>query len=240
MAQVVNVTDRPSPAGPKMAIQPVSSGTTTRNLLTCGMVAGPLFVGVALVEILTVPGFDITRHPISVLELGTYGWVQIANILVSGAFFVALRHGTPVRPPWPTWGHLGTTAVGHLRSGSVPSGHLPHRSDRWVSAGHTLGHPHGVQHVRCHAQCSQHPRLFGRDRRLLCSRARLCQIRPAACGDWLAGSWGGIRDHAGRSPVGRPSRVSRLVCRSLVRFDRGLSRRRSLADGRPDVALSSL
>ncbi|HMA00539.1 MAG TPA: DUF998 domain-containing protein [Steroidobacteraceae bacterium] len=93
MARSVSVIDRPSAAGEPLGVQPPSSGALRRGLLTCGVVAGPLFVGVALIEVVTVPGFDITRHPISVLELGTFGWIQIANFLVSGALFMAYAVG---------------------------------------------------------------------------------------------------------------------------------------------------
>jgi hypothetical membrane protein len=93
MAQSLNVIDRLAPAGENIGVQLAASGATTRTLLTCGVVGGPLFVAVALVQVLTVPGFDLTRHPISVLELGTYGWVQVANFLVSGALLMAYAVG---------------------------------------------------------------------------------------------------------------------------------------------------
>ena len=38
--------------------------TTTRALLVCGVIAGPIYVAVGLIEILIRPGFDITRHEI--------------------------------------------------------------------------------------------------------------------------------------------------------------------------------
>jgi hypothetical protein len=49
---------------------------STRGLLGCGIVAGPLFVGVTAVEALTRDGFDIRRHGISLLALGGSGWIQ--------------------------------------------------------------------------------------------------------------------------------------------------------------------
>ena len=44
----------------------------TRRLLACGIVAGPLFLVVALVQALTRDGFDLSRHPISLLSLGSW------------------------------------------------------------------------------------------------------------------------------------------------------------------------
>jgi hypothetical protein len=66
-------------------------GTTA--LLACGAVAGPLFVGVAIIQALTRAGFDPRRHPASLLSLGDLGWIQIANFVVAGLLFVACAVG---------------------------------------------------------------------------------------------------------------------------------------------------
>lgn len=58
-----------------------------------GMIAGPLFIVVALVQALTREGFDLVRHPVSLLSLGDLGWVQIANFVLSGLLFIALAVG---------------------------------------------------------------------------------------------------------------------------------------------------
>jgi hypothetical protein len=73
-----------------------SSATTTkrtRALLVCGVVAGPLFVAVALLQALTRDGFDLGRHPLSLLSLGDFGWIQIANFVVAGLLSVAFAVG---------------------------------------------------------------------------------------------------------------------------------------------------
>jgi uncharacterized protein DUF998 len=51
----------------------------TRWLLACGVVAGPLFMVVSLVQAFTRQGFDLRRPAISMLSLGDLGWIQIAN-----------------------------------------------------------------------------------------------------------------------------------------------------------------
>jgi hypothetical protein len=53
--------------------------TTTRALLTCGVVTGPLYIAVVLIQALTRDGFDLTRHPASLLSNGDVGWVQITS-----------------------------------------------------------------------------------------------------------------------------------------------------------------
>lgn len=59
-----------------------------RNLLVCGLIAGPLFVAASLGQEFTRNGFDLARHPISLLSLGSAGWIQIANFVVSGVLYV--------------------------------------------------------------------------------------------------------------------------------------------------------
>ncbi|MFI1370310.1 DUF998 domain-containing protein [Streptomyces griseochromogenes] len=66
-----------------------STPLATRALLACGAAAGPLFLGVGVVEGLTRTGFDFTRNAISQLSLGPLGWIQVANFLVTGTLVTA-------------------------------------------------------------------------------------------------------------------------------------------------------
>jgi len=59
------------------------------RLLRAGLVAGPLFVAVFLVEPAFHDGYDPMRHPVSSLELGPSGWVQMLNFIVTGGLFLA-------------------------------------------------------------------------------------------------------------------------------------------------------
>jgi hypothetical protein len=61
----------------------------TRALLACGVLAGPVFVVTAGIQVLTRGGFDLGHHPISLLSLGDLGWIQIANFIVAGAGLIA-------------------------------------------------------------------------------------------------------------------------------------------------------
>src|SRR4051812_34239306 len=61
----------------------------TRVLLTAGAVAAPLWATVSLTQAFTRDGFDLTRHPLSMLSTGSLGWLQIANFLVAGVLMVA-------------------------------------------------------------------------------------------------------------------------------------------------------
>jgi hypothetical protein len=70
------------------------SGLTTRRLVSCGLVAGPLFVVSFLVQgALKGSGYDALRHPVSSLALGDHGWVQTANFLICGILTIAFAVG---------------------------------------------------------------------------------------------------------------------------------------------------
>jgi hypothetical protein len=63
----------------------VTATNRTRALLTCAAVGGPLWAAAALAQAATRDGFDLTRHPLSVLSNGSLGWLQITNFVVAGA-----------------------------------------------------------------------------------------------------------------------------------------------------------
>ena len=85
-------------------MQTVSSNERTSNrsahrkltnaLLVCGMIAGPFYILVGLIQALTRPGFDILRHDLSLLANGDLGWIQITNFVVSGLLVLAFAVGT--------------------------------------------------------------------------------------------------------------------------------------------------
>src|SRR5258706_15500016 len=58
-------------------------------LLRCGVAAGPVFVGVFLLEGEVRDGYRPLRHPVSSLALGPRGWIQAGNFAVAGSFFLA-------------------------------------------------------------------------------------------------------------------------------------------------------
>lgn len=80
-----------NPVGTKATCDPASR--VTSSLLGYGMLAGPFYVVVSLVQALTRDGFDLTRHSWSLLSNGDLGWIQITNFLLSGLFVVAAAVG---------------------------------------------------------------------------------------------------------------------------------------------------
>jgi hypothetical membrane protein len=66
---------------------------TTRAMLVAGVLAGPLFVATASLQILTRDGFDLRRHPISLLSVGEHGWLQVTNFIVAGVLSIIFSVG---------------------------------------------------------------------------------------------------------------------------------------------------
>ena len=76
-------------------------------------------------QILTRTGFDITRHPLSLLSLGAGGWIQVANFLLTGFLAIACAVGMRRRllhSPGGLWGPLliATFGLGMIIAGLAP------------------------------------------------------------------------------------------------------------------------
>lgn len=98
------------------------SARLTRRLLTCGVLAGPLFIGVVLVQDYLRPGVEPRTQPLSLLTLGDLGWVQVGAFVLAGlanlAFAVGARR---VLFPGPA-GLLGPLLIGGYGLGLVGAG----------------------------------------------------------------------------------------------------------------------
>ena len=116
--------------------RPADAARVTRALLACGAVAGPFYLVVGLVQAFTRPGFDITRHDLSVLANGDLGWIQITNLVVSGLLVIAGAIGirrAVVTGRGRTWGPL---LIGLYGLGLVGAG--------FFTADPALGFPPGT------------------------------------------------------------------------------------------------
>ena len=91
-------------------------------MLLCGLIAGPFYLVVGLIQALTRPGFDLTRHDLSLLANGDLGWIQITNLVLTGVlvagFAVGLRRALS-SGRGRTWGPLllGVYGVGLIGAG---------------------------------------------------------------------------------------------------------------------------
>lgn len=76
----------------------------------------------ALTQAFTRQGFDLSRHPLSLLSLGDLGWIQIANFVVTGVLYVAcavgMRRGLGPGPG-AAWGPrlVGVLGIGLIMGG---------------------------------------------------------------------------------------------------------------------------
>ncbi|WP_433435448.1 DUF998 domain-containing protein [Nonomuraea sp. CA-141351] len=109
--------------------------STTSFYLLCGAIGGPLFVIAFLLEGATRADYDPLRHPVSSLALGPYGWMQIANFVITGLlmflFAIGLRRGLQAVGRRSTWGPLlvGMYAIALVGAGvfvTDPVGGYPH------------------------------------------------------------------------------------------------------------------
>lgn len=74
-------------------LNPSAHPALTNVLLICGMIAGPFYIIVGLIQALTRPGFDLLRHDLSLLANGPLGWIQIMNLMLSGALVLVFGLG---------------------------------------------------------------------------------------------------------------------------------------------------
>ena len=65
----------------------------TRSLLGYGVVVGPFYLAVGLIQAFVRDGFSFARHPLSVLANGTGGWIQTANFALTGVMVIAAAVG---------------------------------------------------------------------------------------------------------------------------------------------------
>ncbi len=69
------------------------SAAGTRSLLRYGVVAGPFYLTVGVIQGVVRDGFSFARHPLSLLANGPGGWAQTANFVLSGLMVVAAAVG---------------------------------------------------------------------------------------------------------------------------------------------------
>jgi hypothetical protein len=111
----------------------------TPTLLRLGMLAGPLYVLVGLLEVLFRRGFDIRRHALSLMSNGSLGWIQIASFICSGVLVIARGDRPPPCHLSKPRGNGGTYPARGLRHRADWRGDLRRRSDGWLPAGHASG-----------------------------------------------------------------------------------------------------
>jgi hypothetical protein len=133
---------------------PWRANMSPERLLLGGVLAGPLFLIVVIVQMAFRTGFDPKQHPISLLSVGAGGWVQITNFIATGVLIICCAVGVRqlLRGSRAgTWGPilLGLTGLAFIWGGAFVSdpslgfppgtpGGIPDQQS-WHSALHQVG-----------------------------------------------------------------------------------------------------
>jgi len=195
--------------------------TVTKWLLAAGIIAGPLFLMVPLIEMFTRPGFDIKRHAISMLSLGNLGWIQITTFILTGLLTVACAVGMRLALRGSRGGNLGAVARRRLRGWHDCRWHLFHRSGSGISTWGGSGHSFHDELAR---YCAQH-RFFHvislSDSSVFRVRSPICLDKTKRMGDVLRGDrCGDSRIHRLGDGECRRDRCS-LLHHRVARMDLG-------------------
>ncbi|MEU7524914.1 DUF998 domain-containing protein [Saccharothrix sp. NPDC042600] len=166
---------------------------TTKLLLGCGAIAGPLYLVTGFAQAFTREGFDLTRHPMSFLSLGEGGWVQIANFVLSGLLFLAFAFGVGRALKGQRAGTWGPILFGIFAVGMIGGGVFVADPAFGYPAGAPAGQPetlswHGVLHGVAFfaafpaliASCFVFARSFTGSWSWLCIAAGVVSIAPLA------------------------------------------------------------
>jgi hypothetical protein len=130
---------------------PLSKGTKT--LLVFGIVAGPLFIVMVLIQAFIRQGFDVVRLPLSLLSVGDLGWIQMTNFVVDGLLALACAVGIWQRLHPGRGGTWGPILVSIYGVGLIAAGIFPPDP--------ALGFPPGAAQSVPSAPQSWHSQLHG-------------------------------------------------------------------------------
>jgi hypothetical protein len=104
---------------------PVQPDARARSLLRCGVVAGPVFVAVFLLEGAVRDGYRPLRHPVSSLALGSRGWIQGANFATAGTLVMAAAAGLARAGDPAAGGRAAPALIGAAGAGLLGSAVFP-------------------------------------------------------------------------------------------------------------------
>lgn len=128
------------------------AGRVTRSLLGYGVVAGPIYVAAVLGQALFRPGFDLLHDDASLLANGSWGWIQIANFLFTGACVIACAVGLARAAASGNGSAWGARLLGVYGLGMVAAGVFVADPMYGFPPGTPAGRPetislHGILHI---------------------------------------------------------------------------------------------
>lgn len=107
-----------------------------RTALACGVADGPIYIVVGVIEMLTRPGFDPTRHDLNLMSNGDWGWIHIAMLVLTGLLTIAGAVGMRLVLCGSRGGTWGPLLVGVYGLGLIGAGYF--------TADPALGFPPGT------------------------------------------------------------------------------------------------
>ena len=135
---------------PAVTTTPADARTRTRRQLAALAVGFPLWAAVSVAQAATREGFDILRHPLSLLSTGDLGWLQITNFVVAGVLALVGARGlrTALRgTPGGVWAPrlVAAAGIGLLAAGPLvmdPGANFPVGApdDLPLVSWHAVGH----------------------------------------------------------------------------------------------------
>lgn len=128
------------------SVRPPLAERSTKSLLGYGVTAGPIYILVVAAQAAMRDGFDPGRHAASQLANGDFGWIQIANFLVTGAMTIAAAVGVHRALGPDRLSAWGSGLIAAYGAGLVAAGIF--RAD--PSDGFPSGTPAGVGEVSWH------------------------------------------------------------------------------------------
>ena len=67
--------------------------SSNQLLIKAGIIAGPLWIVISYAQAFMREGFDIVRHPASLLSQGDLGWLQVTAFVLAGVLYIASAVG---------------------------------------------------------------------------------------------------------------------------------------------------
>lgn len=100
----------------------ISKKGIEKTLLTCGVLAGPVYIVLGAIQMLIRPGFDPTRHDLSLMSNGDLGWIQIMNFILVGVLTIAGAFGLRSQLRGSRGGTWGPLLIGIYGLGLIGAG----------------------------------------------------------------------------------------------------------------------
>jgi Protein of unknown function (DUF998) len=123
----------------------------TKSLLGYGLIAGPVYLASATIQATARSGFDPTRHDVSLLANGTFGWIQSATFVLAGVMTIAAAVG--IRRALRPDAGLASSLIAVYGAGLIGAGAFRADPAYGFPPGSPTGHGqvswHGSLHLLC-------------------------------------------------------------------------------------------